>query len=283
MNGCQNGGGQCCESTEDHCCAGKVFQTAKQMYIHTGNLTNWSQSKAKVVKTTTDEICERVITTVNSSTADKDDRYSKQECVRFANAALVEKVKREERNTLKVSVKLFINEEKPHNIQEAIFRDLTELGIDFIDVVVLSIPPFLDAETQFSVIKPMWKELEKLVEQSYVGVLAVCDFTMVALKQLYEFAKIKPSYDQINLASCCVMPKELVAYAKDTGISLLTHADPKDILPSEKLFQTINKAYEFPDEVRGWRYSWVTCYSVVIKCRAVLQNKGYIVNLVRDL
>ncbi|XP_046844629.1 glutamate--cysteine ligase regulatory subunit-like [Xenia sp. Carnegie-2017] len=88
-----------------------------------------------------------------------------------------------------------------------IFLDLTELGIDYIDVVVLSIPPFLDAETQISVIRPMWRELEKLIEQSYVGDLAVCDFSMLALKQLCGFAKIKPSYDQINLASCCVMPQ----------------------------------------------------------------------------
>ena len=38
-----------------------------------------------------------------------------------------------------------------------IFLDLTELGIDYIDVVVLSIPPFLDAETQISIIRPMWR------------------------------------------------------------------------------------------------------------------------------
>ena len=39
------------------------------------------------------------------------------------------------------------------------YLDLTELGIDYIDVVILSIPPFLNAETQFPVIKPMWKVL----------------------------------------------------------------------------------------------------------------------------
>ncbi|XP_028395013.1 glutamate--cysteine ligase regulatory subunit-like [Dendronephthya gigantea] len=283
MNGCQNGNCHETKSSDDHCVRGKIFQTAQQIYVHTGNLTNWSRSNSKVVKSTTEEICERLVSTVNSCTTDNDKKYKERECVRFANASLVEKVKREERDTLRVSVKLFINEEKPHNIQEAIFRDLTELGVDFIDVVVLSIPPFLNADTQFSVIKPMWKELEKLVEQSYVGDIAVCDFSMVALKQLCEFAKIKPSYDQVNLASCCVMPQDLVVYAKETGINLLTHADPKDILPSEKLLQTINKAYEYPEEVRGWRYSWVTCYSVIIKCRAVLQNKGYIVNLVREV
>ncbi|XP_046844627.1 glutamate--cysteine ligase regulatory subunit-like isoform X2 [Xenia sp. Carnegie-2017] len=194
MNGCENNMEN--GNSKDHCVNGKIFQTAKEIYIHTGNLTNWSQSHSKVVKNTTEEICERIITTVNSSTSENDERYSKQECVRFMNPTLVEKVTSEERNTLKVS-------------------DLTELGIDYIDVVVLSIPPFLDAETQISVIGPMWRELEKLVEQSYVGDLAVCDFSMLALKQLCGFAKIKPSYDQINLASCCVMPQDLVAYAKE--------------------------------------------------------------------
>ena len=39
-----------------------------------------------------------------------------------------------------------------------------------------------------------YQELEKLVEQSYVGDIAVCDFSMVALKQLCEFAKVAIAY-----------------------------------------------------------------------------------------
>lgn len=57
MNECQNGNGHCCEENKDHCVNGKIFQTAKQMYIHTGNLTNWSRSNSKVVKSTTEEVC----------------------------------------------------------------------------------------------------------------------------------------------------------------------------------------------------------------------------------
>ena len=115
-----------------------------------------------------------------------------------------------------VIVKLFINEEKPHNIQEAIFRggkiypiskqsqivraclaltpwvycvcsspaDLTELGIDYIDVVVLSIPPFLNADTQFSVIKPMWKVrfiyyYKTKIGQVAASMLQACHLTVV--------------------------------------------------------------------------------------------------------
>jgi hypothetical protein len=49
--------------------------------------------------------------------------------------------------------KLFLDL-RSHNF---VLVDLTELGIDYIDVVVLSIPPFLNADTQFDIIKPMWK------------------------------------------------------------------------------------------------------------------------------
>lgn len=229
------------------------------------------------------QICESVITTVNSSDPVQDEKLSKQKSVRFANKTLVEKVKYEEREKLKVKVKLFLNEEKAHSVQDAVFRAMTELGVDFIDVVILSIPPSIKAENEFPIVKRMWQELEKLVEQAYVGGLAVCDFSKLALEQLCNSAKIKPIYDQINLASCCVMPKDLVEYAKKEEIGLLTHADPTDILPTDKLRETINKSYELPNEVRGWRYSWVTSYSVIIKCRTIIQNKGYIVNLVRDM
>lgn len=64
MNGCQNGNGTCetngcCEAngnSKDHCTTGKVFNTAGQIYVHTGNLTNWSRSSSKMVKSTTDEV-----------------------------------------------------------------------------------------------------------------------------------------------------------------------------------------------------------------------------------
>ena len=54
MNGCENNMQN--GNSKDHCVNGKIFQTAKEIYIHTGNLTNWSQSHSKVVKNTTEEV-----------------------------------------------------------------------------------------------------------------------------------------------------------------------------------------------------------------------------------
>jgi hypothetical protein len=39
--------------------------------------------------------------------------------------------------------------------------------------------------------------------------------------------QVKPTVNQVNLASCCVMPPELVKYAGESDIQLLTHNDPK--------------------------------------------------------
>ena len=39
--------------------------------------------------------------------------------------------------------------------------------------------------------------------------------------------QVKPSINQVNLDSCCVMPKDLVEYAKINDIVLLTHNDPQ--------------------------------------------------------
>lgn len=39
--------------------------------------------------------------------------------------------------------------------------------------------------------------------------------------------QVKPSSNQVNLASCCVMPPDLTAFAKEFDIQLLTHNDPK--------------------------------------------------------
>lgn len=38
---------------------------------------------------------------------------------------------------------------------------------------------------------------------------------------------MKPAVNQVNLESCCVMPAEMTAFARDHDIQLLTHNDPK--------------------------------------------------------
>lgn len=46
---------------------------------------------------------------------------------------------------------------------------------------------------------------------------------------LFHAMQVKPSSNQVNLASCCVMPPDLTAFAKEFDIQLLTHNDPKGV------------------------------------------------------
>lgn len=50
------------------------------------------------------------------------------------------------------------------------------------------------------------------------------DASLTSYPVLYQ---VKPSSNQVNLASCCVMPPDLTAFAKEFDIQLLTHNDPK--------------------------------------------------------
>ncbi|KAF6033719.1 GCLM [Bugula neritina] len=88
------------------------------------------------------------------------------------------------------------------------------------------------------------------------------------LEALYNWAQIKPSTNQVNLASCCVMPPELVEYAQENGIQLLTHNDPQEILTGMR---------------RGWTLHYVVRYTNLMKLRGVIKSKGYLMRALRDV
>ena len=53
-------------------------------------------------------------------------------------------------------------------------------------------------------------------------------FTVILIRFFYDlYLQVKPCINQVNLESCCVMPKDLTEYAKENDIQLLTHNDPR--------------------------------------------------------
>lgn len=75
-------------------------------------------------------------------------------------------------------------------------------------------------------LKNFWKVLEELVLSGKVAQIGVADVEESAFRSLYEWAKIKPSIIQINLATCCVVPPTLQTFCKENDVQLLTHSDP---------------------------------------------------------
>ncbi|KAL1115101.1 hypothetical protein AAG570_007132 [Ranatra chinensis] len=82
---------------------------------------------------------------------------------------------------------------------------------------------------------------------------------------------VKPSIVQINLASCCVVPPQLQEFAKQHEVQLLTHNDPKELLPPGALGEVCS--------VGRVRLDWAARFQSHVKCRGVLATKGYLVCL----
>ncbi|KAF0466653.1 putative gamma-cysteine synthetase regulatory subunit [Gigaspora margarita] len=127
----------------------------------------------------------------------------------------------------------------------------------------------------FEALVEVWKELEFHYGNDRIKKLGVSEFTKNRFERFLNVVEVLPKIDQINFKSCCDLPSKMINYAKEHDIELLTHKDPTDILPSTT-FQKILKdtKFSFTSELLP---RWVLKYSVLVKCREVVANKGYIV------
>ncbi|CAJ0932910.1 unnamed protein product [Ranitomeya imitator] len=155
------------------------------------------------------------------------------------------------------------------------------LAVTQLDSVIIAPPPLEDGVTlTLEHLQPYWRELESLVQDNKVVAIGTSDLDKPLLEQLYLWAQIKPSSNQVNLASCCIMPPDLTAFAKQLDIQLLTHSDSKEIL-SEESFQDALKEGIQGAQVDGWSPEWVLRYSVIVKTRGIIKSKGYIIQAQR--
>lgn len=76
-----------------------------------------------------------------------------------------------------------------------------------------------------------WRVLETLHSKGVISQLGVSEFSSDRLAKFLPEVAVRPTVDQINVKDCCVVPKSLIMYAKENKIELLTHADCMDILP----------------------------------------------------
>jgi glutamate--cysteine ligase regulatory subunit len=100
-------------------------------------------------------------------------------------------------------------------------------SVDYVDTLVLSFSQQSEtSRVTLDMMKETWKVLEDCVKNNSVKMIGLCDVDTQLFIQLYQWANVKPSIIQINLASCCVVPPELSEFCKENGIQLLTHSDP---------------------------------------------------------
>lgn len=172
----------------------------------------------------------------------------------------------EPRESYDVTVKLFYlpgipSSRRCKHTREAIDLVLKELGVESIDLLIVSFPgvsfdaddydgdgdgegpevrsvPDEDASLNsdhesegFDAQIKAWRVLESLHSKGVISQLGVSEFSSERLDKFLPEVTVRPTVDQINVKDCCVVPKPLIMYAKENHIELLTHADCTDILP----------------------------------------------------
>uniref|UniRef100_UPI00398F1E1F glutamate--cysteine ligase regulatory subunit isoform X1 n=1 Tax=Pristiophorus japonicus TaxID=55135 RepID=UPI00398F1E1F len=259
----------------------QLFAQASAVSIHTGNIVNWSRLKKKCPTSPSEELqdciretLEKWCSQVNPELLKLQEPPATLECTITQD---VDSISPEEREEVKVSAKLFLSDPDSSGIKAAVEKACSALAVSQLDSVIIAPPPLADgASLSLSHLQPYWEELETLVQSQSIVAIGTSDLDKVLLEQLYQWAQVKPSSNQVNLASCCVMPPELTAFAKEYDIQLLTHSDPKELIPmlsfQEAVIASIqdNSAYE-------WITKWVLRYSVIVKSRGIIKSKGYLV------
>ena len=114
-----------------------------------------------------------------------------------------------------------------------------------------------------------WNEFSNALSEDVVT-MGVCDLETDVFFELFNKSKIKPQFIQVNLKSCCVVPPDLQAFAKENNVKLSTHADPPTILSTEFMSKI---------ESNDLRPKWILRFSQFIKSRGVLEDKRYIIPL----
>ncbi|XP_051757887.1 glutamate--cysteine ligase regulatory subunit isoform X2 [Ctenopharyngodon idella] len=246
---------------ESHVNAKLLFNHATTLKLHTGNLVNRSRLKKKCPSSPSEELQDCIQGTLSEWFAAMPSSLDSElpsvlDCTIPENT---EAITPEEREELKVSACL-------------------SLGVSQLDSVIIAPPPLPEGEAQtLTHLQPLWEELESLVQSQKIAAIGTSDLDKALLEQLYNWAQIKPSSNQVNLASCCVMPPDLTAFAKEFDIQLLTHNDPKELI-SAAGFQEAVQGSSKDLQVADWRLEWVLRYSIIVKSRGIIKAKGYIVH-----
>lgn len=240
------------------------------LLIDTGNLINCKEIKRKTSQSSSDELVESVSFTLKSSATSPNNKVSKNGR-KILKSPYQTPIGEEERKDIKLTVKVFLVRFEGNLLREAIKEVMSKLEVNLVDSLILTLPSDQSVNETW---KPLWKVLEEQVDQKKLVTIGVSDLDTQKLQELYQWAKVKPSVNQVNLESCCVMPPEMSAFAKENDIQLLTHSDPKELLSSETLTETLKPLST--TEVISWKLDWIARYSAIVKCRGIIQNRGYL-------
>lgn len=241
-----------------------------KVIFSTGNIMSINDITKKPSQNSTQELIDAVKFTLKGYT--KNDIGDEQsDYLKFVSRPddIQAKIQENDLDELKIGLKVFLTSGSTEVLTEALETALKQqLKINSVSDVIVSFKKEAldDKKDNLDEIKHIWKHLESYVNNKVVGELGIADVEECTFRALYDWATIKPTIVQINLATCCVVPPTLQAFCKEQDIKLFTHSDSSDILPDQSIEEIFGKPLDL---------QWAVRFTIHIKCRGVLTTKGY--------
>lgn len=251
-------------STSSSSSGGKV----RRVVLSTGNILEMEELIKKAGQTTIEELRGSINTTLSSWGGTKDEEQTGEVLTiqRVGNNAELES---NDTSSNKTTVKLFLSNNDSTQVEDAVKTVSSSLNLPRIDLVIVT-PPDVSDDATVESLEPLWKALEDAVGRGEVLSLGLADVSYQLFRDLYNWAKVKPTTLQVNLSSCCVVPQELSSFAQQNDVQVLTHNDAAEIV-DEDIVLSITKRLG----LTGAQLQWVARHRTIQQCFGLVQDKGY--------
>jgi alcohol dehydrogenase (NADP+) len=182
----------------------KTLNNKKQIPVL--GLGTWKSEKGKVA-----QVIEKAIIDSNYRHIDCASVYGNEKEIGRAFKKVFS-FKKISRNDLFITSKLWNTKHHPDNVEKACKQTLSDLRLDYLDLYLMhwgiAFAPNNDLEpigsngivkTEAVSIQETWQAMEKLVKKGLVKSIGVSNFTTMMLVDLFSYAKIKPTVNQIEI------------------------------------------------------------------------------------
>jgi alcohol dehydrogenase (NADP+) len=161
-----------------------------------------------------------------------------------------------EREDVFVTSKLWNTEHHPDSVRAACEQTLKDLELEYLDLYLMhwGIAQDEDESIVHVPIQDTWRAMEKLVEEGLVKAIGVSNFTAAMLNDVFSYAKIRPSVNQIemhpylaqdNLRSFCQLNEVVVtAYSPLGRPGSVQNSDILSRLIDHDVVQSIAEKYK---------------------------------------
>jgi len=239
-----------------------------KVLVQTGNLIDMKDQIRLVSQSTSDELKGCIKSALNEWSADTHPLPNEDGAllVQGGRAPLLYSSR-----GISTTVKLFLSGYEAHHVTDAIKTVMRNTGRERVESVIIS-PPDVSDDAPLRDLIVTWTALEAAVDEGLVKHVGIADVSWSLFKQLYDWARVKPSTIQVNLDECCSVNEDLREFARANDVQMMTHCDDAEMMDEEMVAGVLARVGATDVECA---VPWLARHRTIHVCFGVILDKGY--------